>query len=55
MRLDFNQIKMMLKRVFLGIFIAAAIACSAAPRVADIDVPGSNNLKPDSRQSEVTI
>ena len=45
---------MMLKRVFLGIFIAAAIACSAAPRVADIDVPGSNNLKPDSRQSEVT-
>lgn len=54
MRLDFNQIKMMLKRVFLGIFIAAAIACSAAPRVADIDVPGSNNLKPDSRQSEVT-
>jgi carboxyl-terminal processing protease len=53
-RLDFNQIKMMLKRVFLGIFIAAAIACSAAPRVADIDVPGSNNLKPDSRQSEVT-
>jgi carboxyl-terminal processing protease len=52
--LDFNQFKMMLKRVFLGIFIAAAISCSAAPRVLDIDVPGSNNLKPDPRQSEVT-
>ncbi|MBK0383796.1 carboxy terminal-processing peptidase [Pedobacter sp. SD-b] len=44
----------MLKRVFLGLFIAATIACSAAPRITDIDVPGSNNLKPDPRQSLVT-
>lgn len=44
----------MLKKVFLGLFIAATIACSAAPRVVGIDVPGSNNLKPDPRQSQVT-
>ncbi|HET8828038.1 MAG TPA: carboxy terminal-processing peptidase [Pelobium sp.] len=43
----------MLKRVFLGLFIAATIACSAAPRILDIDVPGSNNLKPDPRQGKV--
>ncbi|MBU2046599.1 MAG: PDZ domain-containing protein, partial [Bacteroidetes bacterium] len=44
----------MLKRVFLGLFIAATIACSAAPRVVDKDVPGSNNLKPDPRQELIT-
>ncbi|MBD3748010.1 MAG: carboxy terminal-processing peptidase [Sphingobacteriales bacterium] len=44
----------MLKKVFLGLFIAATIACSAAPRVAHIDVPGSNNLKPDPIQSVIT-
>ena len=44
----------MLKNFFLGLFIAATIACSAAPRVVGIDVPGSNNLKPDPRQSQVT-
>ncbi|MFC5283753.1 carboxy terminal-processing peptidase [Pedobacter alpinus] len=43
----------MLKRVFLGVFIAATIACTAAPRLQDIDVPGSNNLKPDARQQKV--
>nr|MBC7611820.1 carboxy terminal-processing peptidase [Pseudopedobacter sp.] len=44
----------MLKRVFLGLFIAATIACSAAPRVVNKDVPGSNNLKPDPRQELIT-
>lgn len=43
----------MLKRVFLGLFIAATIACSAAPRIVGIDVPGSNNLKPEPRQEKV--
>ncbi|WP_017257025.1 carboxy terminal-processing peptidase [Pedobacter arcticus] len=43
----------MLKRVFLGLFIAATVACTAAPRIIDIDVPGSNNLKPDPRQQKV--
>lgn len=43
----------MLKKVFLGLFIAATIACSAAPRIVDIEVPGSNNLKPDPRQQKV--
>lgn len=54
MSLDFNQFKIMLKRVFLGLFVAVTIACTAAPRVENIDVPGSNNLKPEPRQSEVT-
>ncbi|MEO5909630.1 MAG: carboxy terminal-processing peptidase [Pelobium sp.] len=44
----------MLKKIFLGIFIAATIACTAAPRIVDKDVPGSNNLKPDPRQSLIT-
>nr|WP_294899471.1 carboxy terminal-processing peptidase [uncultured Pedobacter sp.] len=43
----------MLKRVFLGLFVAATIACTAAPRIGDIDVPGSNNLKPEPRQEKV--
>ena len=51
--IEFEKLKNMLKRVFLGLFIAATIACTAAPRLADIDVPGSNNLKPDPRQEKV--
>ncbi len=54
MSIEFEKFKIMLKKVFLGLFIAATIACSAAPRVVGIDVPGSNNLKPDPRQSQVT-
>lgn len=53
MNSDFEKIKTMLKRIFLGLFIAATIACTAAPRLVDIDVPGSNNLKPDARQQKV--
>lgn len=53
MSIEFEKVKRMLKRVFLGLFIAATIACSAAPRILDIDVPGSNNLKPDPRQGKV--
>lgn len=55
----FEKVKNMLKRVFLGIFIAATISCSAAPwfttepRVKK-EVPGSNNLKPDAQQALIT-
>lgn len=52
--IELEKFKDMLKKVFLGIFIAATVACSAAPRVVDRDVPGSNNLKPDPRQSLIT-
>src|SRR6476659_358674 len=51
---EFEKFKDMLKRVFLGLFIAATIACTAAPRVVDKDVPGSNNLKPEPRQELIT-
>ncbi len=53
MSIEFEKVKRMLKRVFLGLFIVAAVACSAEPRIIDIDVPGSNNLKPDPRQEKV--
>ncbi len=53
MNIEFEKVKIMLKRVFLSLFIAATIACTAAPRIIDIDVPGSNNLKPDPRQEKV--
>jgi carboxyl-terminal processing protease len=38
--IEFEKIKNMLKRVFLGLFIAATIACTAAPRLTNIDVRG---------------
>ena len=55
----FEKVKDMLKRVFLGIFIAATISCSAAPWISTEprikkDVPGSNNLKPDAQQALIT-
>ncbi len=53
MSLKFEKIKIMLKRVFLSLFVAATVACTAAPRIIDIDVPGSNNLKPEPRQEKV--
>ncbi len=53
MNIEFEKVKRMLKRVFLGLFIAATVACSATPRIIDIDVPGSNNLKPELRQQKV--
>ncbi|MEO6160084.1 MAG: carboxy terminal-processing peptidase [Pelobium sp.] len=52
--IELEKFKDMLKKIFLGIFIAATIACTAAPRIVDKDVPGSNNLKPDPRQSLIT-
>lgn len=43
----------MLKKIFLGLFIAASLACTADPRVK-VEVAGSFNLKPDAQQAVVT-
>jgi len=43
----------MLKKIFLGLFVAASLACTADPRVK-VDVFGSFNLKPDAQQAVVT-
>ena len=56
---EFDKFKDMLKKVFLGIFITATISCTAAPWAnttprVNIEVPGSNNLKPDPQQSLIT-
>lgn len=50
---EFEKIKYMLKRFFSGLLVAATIACTAAPKLL-VDVPGSNNLKPDAKQSLIT-
>ncbi|MFM6976115.1 MAG: carboxy terminal-processing peptidase [Sphingobacteriaceae bacterium] len=50
--MKFKFFKEMLKRIFLGLFIAATLACSADPRVR-VEVPGSLNLKPDAQQELV--
>lgn len=42
----------MLRKLFLGLFIAATLACSADPRVR-VEVAGSLNLKPDAQQQVV--
>ncbi len=42
----------MLRKLFLGLFIAATLACSADPRVR-VEVVGSLNLKPDAQQQVV--
>jgi len=39
----------MLKKIFLALFVIAAIACKGSSRV-DSDVEGSNNLKPEPQQ-----
>ncbi len=43
----------MLKKIFLGLFVAASLACIADPRVK-VEVLGSFNLKPDAQQAVVT-
>lgn len=57
--IELEKVKDMLKKIFLGVFIAASISCNAAswidtmPRV-NKEVPGSNNLKSDAQQSLIT-
>lgn len=49
-QIKFQKFKDMLRKIFLGLSIAVSAACSATPRLP-VDVPGSNNLKPDAQQS----
>lgn len=50
--MDLKNVKEMLRKIFLGLFIAATLACSADPRVR-VEVAGSLNLKPDAQQQVV--
>ena len=50
--MDLKSFKEMLKKIYLALFLLAAFACKAEPRVIT-DVPGSTNLKPDIQQSIV--
>lgn len=49
--MDYKSFQEMLKKVFLALFIVAAIACNASPRVALLDVPGG--LKPNTQQEVI--
>lgn len=50
--MDFKLFKEMLRRVLLITFTAAALACSASPKVQQM-VDGVSNIKPDDQQSLV--
>src|SRR5690606_32824190 len=49
--MDYKSIQEMLKKVFLALFIVAAIACNASPRIALDDKPGQ--LKPNTQQEVI--
>ena len=49
-RTEFEKLKNMLRKIIIGICIGVSAACSATPRLP-IDVPGSNNLKPDAQHA----
>ena len=49
--MSYKLFQEMLKKVFLALFVAAAISCSAGPRVNLEDGPGM--LKPDAAQSVI--
>ena len=50
--MDLKSVKEMIKKIYLVLFLFAAYACQADPRIK-IDVEGSSNLKPDAQQSVV--
>jgi len=50
--MDIKSFKEMLKKIFLALFIVAALSCRANPRV-DPQVDGSYNLTPDAQQEVV--
>ncbi len=50
--ISLKEVKNMFKYLYITLFIAAALACKAAPKIQD-DVPGSSNLKPDAQQSQI--
>ena len=49
--MDYKYFQEMLKKVFLALFIVAAIACNASPRIALDDKPGQ--LKPNTQQEVI--
>ena len=51
-RMNFKQVKEMLRRVLMITFTAAALACSASPKTQKM-VDGVQNIKPDDQQSLV--
>src|SRR5690606_34058002 len=50
--MSYQSFQEMLKKVFLALFVAAAISCSAGPRV-NLDGDGPGMLKPDAAQSVI--
>ena len=50
-QMDYKSFQEMLKKVFLALFIVAAIACNASPRVALLDKSG--DLKPNTQQEVI--
>ena len=48
--MNLKSVKEMLKKLSLAIFLVAALACQAEPRV-QVKVEGSANLQPDAQQS----
>lgn len=46
--MNYKAVQEMLKKLFLTLFVAAAVACSATPRVSIEDSPGQ--LKPNTQQ-----
>ena len=50
--MDFKSFKEMLKKIFLALFVVAALACSANPRV-NTTVAGSSDLQPDAKQAVI--
>ena len=50
--MDIKSFKEMMKKIFLALFIVAALSCRANPRV-DPQVDGSYNLTPDPQQEVV--
>lgn len=50
--MDLKSVKEMFKKIYLALFLFAALACQADPRI-QADVEGSANLQPDAQQSVV--
>jgi carboxyl-terminal processing protease len=49
--MDYKSFQEMLKKIFLALFIVAAIACNASPRIALNNTPGS--LMPNTQQEVI--
>ncbi|HLT42074.1 MAG TPA: carboxy terminal-processing peptidase [Sphingobacteriaceae bacterium] len=49
--MDYKSFQEMLKKIFLALFIVAAFACNASPRIALEDAPGS--LMPNTQQEVI--